>query len=159
MYYDYGNNVTYQDNEVYVNGQDSGSSDQYYNQAATLASTGAQADAPTDGDWLPLGVFSLCQSGQTTPQMTIQIAVNKQGVVRGNSTDTASQKSQAIAGSVDKQSQRLAFTIGDNTENVFETGLYNLTKDEAPALLHLGKDKTEQWLLVRQSLDAAQPSQ
>ena len=30
-----------------------------------------------------------------------------------------------------------------------ETGLYNLTQDEAPALIHIGKDKTQQWMLVR----------
>ena len=43
----------------------------------------------------------------------------------------------------------MAFTVGDNTTEVVETGLYNLTKDEAPCLIHFGKDKTEQWLLVR----------
>ena len=43
----------------------------------------------------------------------------------------------------------MAFTIGDNTTTVVETGLYNLTKDEAPALMHMGADRTEQWLLVR----------
>jgi hypothetical protein len=32
---------------------------------------------------------------------------------------------------------------------VIETGLYNLTKAEAPCLIHFGQDKTEQWLLVR----------
>jgi hypothetical protein len=30
-----------------------------------------------------------------------------------------------------------------------ETGLYNLTKDEAPCLIHVGSERTEQWLLVR----------
>ena len=30
-----------------------------------------------------------------------------------------------------------------------ETGIYNLTKDEASAMVHIGKDKTEQVLLVR----------
>jgi hypothetical protein len=32
---------------------------------------------------------------------------------------------------------------------VIETGIYNLTKDEAPALVHFGADRTEQWVLVR----------
>ena len=60
-------------------------------------------------------------------------------------------------GSVDKQTQRVAFTVGDNKDTVVETGLYNLTKDEAPALIHVGKDKTEQWLLVRlKNQDAGQ---
>ena len=39
--------------------------------------------------------------------------------------------------------------MGDKTSTIIETGLYNLTKDEAPALIHIGQDKTEQWLLVR----------
>ena len=37
-----------------------------------------------------------------------------------------------------------------------ETGIYNLTKDEAPMLVHFGKDKTEQWLLVRMDQDEQQ---
>jgi hypothetical protein len=36
---------------------------------------------------------------------------------------------------------------GKNKTTVCETGIYNLTQDEAPALIHLGKDKTQQWLL------------
>ena len=156
VYYDYGNNVTYQDNSVYVNGENVGTGEQYYDQAASLASTGATAEAPSDGDWLPLGVFALTKSDQAKSDVSIQLAVNKQGVIRGNSTDTETNKNQVIQGSVDKQTQRVAFTVGENTTNVVETGLYNLTKDEAPCLIHFGKDRTEQWLLVRlQKPDAA----
>ena len=32
---------------------------------------------------------------------------------------------------------------------VFETGVDNLTKDETAVLVHFGKDKTQQWMLVR----------
>jgi hypothetical protein len=32
---------------------------------------------------------------------------------------------------------------------VFETEIYNLTKEQTPVLVHFGKDKTQQWLLVR----------
>jgi len=149
VYYDYGNNVTYEDNSVYVNGDSVGTTEQYYDQAASIASTGATAQAPTDGDWLPLGVFALTKSDTTKSDVTVQLAVNKQGVIRGNYTDTATNKNQVIQGSVDKKTQRVAFTVGDNTTNVIETGLYNLTKDEAPCLLHFGSDRTEQWLLVR----------
>jgi hypothetical protein len=149
IYYDYGNNVTYVDNSVYLNGQDVGTAEQYYDGAAQLATTGAEADAPADGDWLPLGVFALSKAGETKSDVTIQLAVNKNGIIRGNYTDTATETTQLVHGSVDKQSQRVAFTVGDNTTNVVETGLYNLTKDEAPALIHFGKDRTEQWLLVR----------
>jgi hypothetical protein len=30
-----------------------------------------------------------------------------------------------------------------------ETGIYNLTKDDAPALLHFSDGQTQQWLMVR----------
>jgi hypothetical protein len=32
---------------------------------------------------------------------------------------------------------------------VFEAGISNLTKDDAPVLIHIGKDKTQQLMLVR----------
>ncbi|MEX1039749.1 MAG: protocadherin [Pirellulaceae bacterium] len=149
IYYDYGNNVIYQDNVVYVSGSEAGTSQQYYDQAASLATTGTQADAPADGDWLPLGVFALTRPDETQSTVTIQLAVNKEGVIRGNYTDTTTSSTQLIQGSVDKQTQRVAFTVGDDTTNLLETGLYNLTKEEAPCLVHFGSERTEQWLLVR----------
>jgi hypothetical protein len=85
--------------------------------------------------------------------------VNKQGVIRGNYTDNVTNKTQVVQGSVDKQTQRVAFTVGDDTTNVVETGLYNLTKDEAPCLLHFGADRTEQWLLVRLTQNDQQSGQ
>ena len=149
VYYDYGNNVTYEDNSVYVNGDNAGTAQQYYDQASKIAATGVRAKFPPDGEWLPLGVFALTKPDQTKSDVSMQLAVNKQGVIRGNYTDTATNKNQVIQGSVDKQTQRVAFTVGDNSKDVVETGLYNLTKDEAPCLIHFGSERTEQWLLVR----------
>ncbi len=157
VYYDYGSNVTYQDNSVNVDGQSAGSPEQYYQQASDLAQAGTKAEAPADGDWLPLGVFSLCKSDAPSANLLLQLALNKQGVVRGNYTDSKTNKTQPVHGSLDKQTQRVALTIGNNTSTVIETGLYNLTKDEAPALMHFGADRTEQWLLVRQKNPDAPP--
>ena len=81
--------------------------------------------------------------------ITLQLAVSKDGSIRGNYTDMTTQQTQQIHGSVDKKTQQVAFTVGDNTTTVLETGLYNLTKNEAPCVIHIGKDHTEQWLLVR----------
>ena len=39
--------------------------------------------------------------------------------------------------------------IGENEDLVVETGLYNLTQEEAPLLVHFGTEKVEEWLLVR----------
>jgi hypothetical protein len=67
----------------------------------------------------------------------------------GNYHDVMSGTTTPIQGAVDKQTQRLVWTVGDNKTTVGEKGIYNLTKDEAPALIHIGKDKTQQWTLVR----------
>ena len=55
----------------------------------------------------------------------------------------------AVQGRVDKQTQRLAFTIGDNQDVVYETGVYNLTQAETPVLVHRGPDSRETQLLIR----------
>jgi hypothetical protein len=141
--------VTYHDNNVYVNGYNAGTSQQYYDSAEELAPSGATANAAADGDWLPLGVFAFTQPDQTSSDVNIQLAVNKQAVIRGNYTDNKTEKTQVIQGALDKQTQRVAFTIGDNNTEVLEVGLYNLTKQEAPVLVHLGANRTEQMLLVR----------
>ena len=147
--YDYGTNIVYQDNNVYVNGQDTGTSAQYYGQASSLAAAGTDVKAPADEQWLPLGVFALSPAGQQQANIVVQLAVNKQGIIRGNYTDTLTDQPAAIHGAVDEKSQRASWTVGDNKSTVMETGLYNLTKDEAPVLVMFGKERTEQWLLVR----------
>ena len=63
-----------------------------------------------------------------------------------------------VQGSVNKRSQR-RWTIGDKKDTVFETGIYNLTKEQTPLLVHFGKDRTQQWLLVRMQQPAAQAEQ
>lgn len=46
--YDYGNDVTYQDNNVYLNDQPIATTADYYQSAADLAQTGMGADVPSE---------------------------------------------------------------------------------------------------------------
>lgn len=149
IYYDYGNNVVYQDNSVYVNNQDVGTAEEYTQQASQLAAAGASADVNEKEQWMPLGVFALSESGQTKSDSVVELAVNSKGIIRGNYTNTKTKKTQQVQGSIDKKSQRAAWTVGDDKNTVYDTGIYNLTKDEAPLLVHIGKDQTQQWLMVR----------
>jgi len=149
VYYDYGTNVVNQDNSIYVNGQDAGTTEQYYQQAQDLAEAGADSGDSASGQWMPLGVFAISEKGQTSANLILQLAVNKQGVIRGNMTNTKSDKNRIVQGSVNKQTERAAWTVGDDTKTVFETGIYNLTKDQTPVIVHFGDSKTEQVLLVR----------
>jgi hypothetical protein len=156
--YNYGDNITYQNNQVYYGDQPVATAEQYYQQASTLAQTAPPPDPKSD-DWMPLGVFALVQGDQSDPHYVMQLAVNKSGALGGNYSDLVSGSTLPIQGSVDKQSQRVAWTVGNNKNTVGETGLYNLTQDEAPALIHIGKDKTQQWTLVRLKQPPAAGSQ
>lgn len=147
--YDYGNTVTYQDNSVYVNGENTGPAPDYNQQAITLATQGAQATTQPAEEWKPLGVFALVQGTEQSSDNLFQLAVNQAGVIRGNYYDGMMDQTTPISGTVDKKSQRAAWMIGSKKERVFEAGLENLTKDETTVLVHMGKDHTEQMLLVR----------
>jgi hypothetical protein len=81
--------------------------------------------------------------------MVMQLAVDKAGDIGGNYYNSLSDQTVAIHGSVYKKSQRAAWTIGNNTTTVFETGIYNLTEAQSSVLVHFGKEKTQTWLLVR----------
>jgi hypothetical protein len=157
--YDYGTTVVYQNNNVYTNGQETASAPEYAQQAITLADQGQQASPPASDEWKSLGVFALVQGDEKTSNNLFQLAVNQQGVLRGNYYDGLMDTTTPVYGSVDKKSQRAAWTIGKKNDRIFEAGVYNLTKDQSPVLVHFGKDRTQQWLLVRieQPAGQAQP--
>jgi hypothetical protein len=147
--YSYGSDIVYQNNNVYIGGKDAGTTQQYAQQATTLAEQGQTANAPPTAEWKALGVFALVPGDQQTSNNVFQLAVDKNGVIRGNYYDGVMDTTTAVYGSVDKKTQRAAWTIGKTKDRVFEAGLYNLTQSEAPVLVHFGTDKTQQWLLVR----------
>ena len=149
VYYDYGSNVVYEGDNVYVNGDAVATQEQYAQQATTIADTGKQAEATKDEEWLPLGVFAMIQGEQANGNDLFQLAVNKAGVIRGNYYNALSDTTLPVYGSVDKKTQRAAWTVGDRKEPIFEAGIANLTKSETTMLVHFGKDRTQQWTLVR----------
>jgi hypothetical protein len=146
--YDYGVNVTAQNGNVIVNGQNVGTTAEFSQQAADLAAAGTNAQTATTDQWLPLGVFAMVRDEHQQPRFIVQLAINQQGTLRGNYTDESSKNSMTIHGAVDKATQRAAWTVGDNQEAVMEAGLNDLTENEAPALIHKS-GKTDHWILVR----------
>ena len=147
--YDYGVNVTAQNGIVAVNGQSVGTTAEFSQQAADLAAAGAKAEAAANDKWLPLGVFAMVRDEHQQPQFILQLAINRQGVLRGNYTDEISDNTMAIHGAADRATQRAAWTIGNNNQQtVMEAGLEDLTESEAPALIHKN-GKTDHWILVR----------
>ncbi len=153
-YYDYGTggNVSYEDNRVTIDGQDVCSTEEFAQSAAELATVEPPADDTTAAaaDWLPLGTFALSTSpNDSEATRIVQLAVNKEGIVSGTLYNSKTDRTDTVQGQVDKQTQRVALMLVDRTEVVLETGLYNLTQAEAPAMIHFGTEKSEQALLVR----------
>jgi hypothetical protein len=146
--YDYGVNVVAQNGNVLVDGQSVGTTDEFSQQAADLAETGTDAETSDTEPWLPVGVFAMVRNEQQHPQLIVQLAISKQGILRGNYTDEITDHTLPIHGAVDKQTQRAAWTVGGNKQTVMEAGMSDLTDGEAPALIHKN-GKTDHWLLVR----------
>ncbi|MCO8122818.1 hypothetical protein NHH03_13805 [Stieleria sp. TO1_6] len=154
IYYDYGQggNVVYENNVVYINGQQVASADEFAESAAALATVPpppSQTEAE-ETEWMPLGTFAVAKDpDDVDPINVIQLAVSQQGIISGTMYNTTTDQAYTVQGQVDRETQRVAFRIGESESIVLESGLYNLTQDEAPLLVHYGTDQVENWLLVR----------
>jgi hypothetical protein len=151
VFYNYGDNVYYQDGSVYYGDQAVCTTEEYAQQAEAIA-TNIPEVKPAPEDWMPLGVFAMTADGQPTgadPTMFLQLAVSKQGILNGTFQNTASGSVQAVEGMVDKQTQRAAFTAVGKSRPLVETGIANLTQDSTAVLVHFPDGSTQQWLLVR----------
>lgn len=164
VYYTYGSNGNVQivNNMVTIEGETVATSEEFAESAGALATVEppkSQAEAEKV-EWLPLGTFAVVTSEKDVNSgRSIQLAVSKTGIIAGTAYNVDNDKAQTIQGRVDKDTQRVAFRIGDNETFVAETGIYNLTQEEAPLLVHFGKDRTENWLLVRLDQPEETPSE
>ncbi len=147
--YDYGGTVVYVDNSVYYDGQPVATAEEYTARAAAIADVGEKAQPTEKEEWVSLGVFGMVKGEETEANQIFQLAINKDGILRGNYYDALSDSTLPVKGAVDKKTQRAAWTVGDRKETVYETGVGNLTQDETTMLVHFGKDRTQQWTLIR----------
>lgn len=153
--YDYGGNVVAQSGTVYVNGDAAGTSQEYADQAGQLASTGA-GDPDADSKWIPLGVFAVVEGSQTSSDDTFELAVNAQGIIRGNYHNIRNDQVLPLAGAVDKTTQRAAWTIAGDKFPIYDAGVANLTKDATPLYVHTEDGQSNQISLVRLNQPAEQ---
>jgi hypothetical protein len=178
-------NVTYEGDNVYINGVPSGTAAQFYNQAQQLAGQACQqpsynnyssyyanlpsgtqssASPPPDANeqWQPLGVFALAEPGQTESNMLFQLAINKAGIIRGNYMNQLTNEKSQVYGALDKKTQRISFTIGQNNSTVFDTDLATLVKDNSQVLVHYSPTNTQEMAFIRMSQNGqgnGQPNQ
>ena len=147
--YNYGTTIVYEGDQVLYDGEPVATADQYAQQATNIAVVGQEAKPTEKEEWMALGVFGMVQGDETDANKIFQLAINKDGILRGNYYDALSDVTLPVYGSVDKRTQRAAWTVGEQKNTVYETGIGNLTDAQTSMLVHFGKDRTQQWTLVR----------
>jgi hypothetical protein len=147
--YDYGTSVVYEGDQVYYDGEAQCTAQEYAEQATGYAEAGKKAKPADDEEWTSLGVFGMVQGDEQDANNIFQLAINKDGIIRGNYYNALSDTNLPVYGSVDKRTQRAAWTVGTQKEPVYETGVGNLTQAETGLLVHFGSDRTQQWTLVK----------
>jgi hypothetical protein len=159
VYYDYGESVVYTGDTVVINGETEIPAETYVQQATDLATAGKEAKAdPKTDEFQPLGVFAMVGEGETKSTNIFQLAVNKEGVIRGEYYNATTDTTEPVYGSVDKKTQRAAWTVGERKSPVYEAGIANLTRDETTMMVHYTKDNSQQFTLVRlEKPDGGQP--
>jgi hypothetical protein len=105
--------------------------------------------ADTAGDYLPLGVFALAPKSEKDASALVQLAVSKQGELRGNYYDVLTGQTQPVAGTLDKQSQRATFKAVPAGNVTFETSLASLTQAAGTVTLRFANGQAKQWTLAR----------
>src|SRR5262249_42720380 len=86
VYYNYGDNVYYQGDEVYYGDQPVATAQEYTDQAAAIAASIPQDVKPAESDWMSLGTFAIMPDGKPSdvdPTMFLQLNVSKQGIIAG----------------------------------------------------------------------------
>lgn len=155
--YDPGTTVIYEGDTIYINGRESGNAVEYRQKTIELASPPVEtypvpeppAEEGQPENWLPMGVWALTQQEQGDAVMFFQLSVDKEGIVAGAFKNIMTGEDQPVVGQLDKEGQRLAWHVGENTDTVYETGLSSLTYDAASVFVHFGPEATQTWLLVR----------
>ncbi len=82
--YDYGSTVVYQDDRVYYNAEPVATAQEYAAQATHIAVVGQEAKPAENVEWQSLGVFAVLQGEEKDANHIFQIAINKEGILRGN---------------------------------------------------------------------------
>jgi hypothetical protein len=154
VYIDYGTTVVQEKETVYVDNKPIPAekyNEPVVNLAVNVEQPGppAPAEAGKAQEWMPLGVFALAQEEKGDPVMFFQISISKDGKVSGGYESVLTGDKKPIAGQIDKETQSVAWRLGENRDTVFATSLANLTQDVSTISIHFGKDRVQNWLLVR----------
>ena len=109
-------------------------------------SVGAPSDAAPQ--WLPLGVYELSPTVGALAAQSVQLAVDKNGDLRGVYFDQLTGATQNIVGRVDASTQAAVWSLESNPAVRFSTTLNDLTQPNGKVTLTLPGGQ-QSWTLTR----------
>jgi len=108
----------------------------------------AAAPPPSDLEWMPLGVYATTPKGAAQAHVYQQLAVSKQGELKGNYYDAISNAVQPVSGSIDRETRKATWTVGTAGGATFETTLDALVKTPSSVTMKSG-GSVQEWELVQ----------
>ena len=118
---------------------------------ATATSTDGNASsaaAPSDLEWMPLGVYATGPKDAAQAHVYQQLAVSKQGELKGNYYDSITNTTQPVSGSIDRETRKASWKVGGKGGATFETTLDALMKTPSDVTMKSGGAEHE-WELVQ----------
>lgn len=145
-----GGGEYYYDDGTVSTGEEQIPVEEYAAQAETIVESAPEVENPDDMEWLPLGVFALAEDNDSNaaPNMFLQLAVSKEGIVAGTYNNKSTDDVKSVEGMVDMKSGRAAWTIAGTSTPIMETTLDGLTANETNALIHFADGTTQQCLML-----------
>jgi hypothetical protein len=109
------------------------------------------AAQPSASNWLPLGVFALARNLEQTKDtgMFLQLALSRDGTIGGTYYNAAQDRAYSINGQLDPSTQKVVWTSSKPNSPVASTGIYNLTQDSTPVILHFSDGSQQTWTMLR----------
>lgn len=145
----------YYDNGYGVPVSSSGDTSYLYtqeDQVTTPPPQSAPAEGQASSNRLPLGVYTLKsdQASSSDPTMYLQLALGKDGTLAGSYFNSATDQVSPVTGIVDKASQRAVWKVSNvDGAPIFDTGLFNLTKDNTPVSVTFSDGSEQTWLMIK----------
>ncbi|MDH3717935.1 MAG: hypothetical protein OES79_07415, partial [Planctomycetota bacterium] len=147
--YFYGTNVVHRNGDVVVGDKRVATAADYRDSAREIAKRGQEPQK--DGAlWMALGVFAVVRSAGTDEvNEFVQLSVDMEGNLRGTIWTAKQETAAPIKGFVDTRSQRTVWRIGDDNGITYEAGIFNLTGQTVPLLIHAADSTAQHAFLVR----------
>jgi hypothetical protein len=112
------------------------------------ALSAAPSSSPAE-KWEPLGVYSLVEPGQKESTTLFQLAINKEGIIRGNYMNQITNERSPLQGALDKKTGQISWYVGNNPTTVFETNFQEIAKKDSKVVVQFGAEQTQQMALIR----------